>query len=258
MANQSSQRSPHRQQPGKVYLVGAGPGNPDLLTRRAYDLIQSADVILYDKLISEAIITLFPPGADVMPVGRRSGDHEVHERIHPQVITSAEEGKMVVRLKQGDPLIFGRGGEEALALVDAGIPFEIVPGITAASGAAASLAIPLTQRGKSSDITFATAHPAKSGHENLVHWESLAQSGTLVLYMVAKNLRHNLERLVDAGKSPHTPCALITAATTPDETITTGTLATLADNVGHIKNTHAALVIIGPVVDTCHQVREKI
>lgn len=234
---------------GKVYLVGSGPGDPELLTQKAYKLISSAQVILYDKLISPEICKLFPESCEAIQVGRRGdGLHTEFYDIHPLVIQKAREGKDVVRLKCGDPLIFGRGGEECLVLKSLGISCEIIPGITAAQGAAAVFEIPLTQRKISSLVTYATAHRADGDQSNLVDWSSLPTKGTIVLYMVAKHLKQNLMRLVDNGFPAATPAAYIVSATTPCQQMVKGTLADLATKVT-FDPALPALVIIGEVVN---------
>ena len=240
---------------GIVYLVGAGPGDPELLTLRAHRLLNTSDVVAHDKLISKAILKLIPKTTEKISVGRRGdGSMGPSPSIHPEVIEKAKAGKSVVRLKSGDPMIFGRGGEEALALSEAGIRFQIVPGVTAALGAASSIGIPLTHRQKSSDVTFATAHRTEGPLANLVDWASLPARGTVVLYMVSHHLEENMKRLVEHGRSPETPAAFVSAATLPAERVVIGTVGALASLVGQIDDEHASLVIIGDVVS----VREKI
>ena len=172
---------------GKVYLVGAGPGDPELLTLKALRVLRTADAVLYDDLVAPEILNLIPPTAQVHNVGKRAGQKSiVQEEINFLVVTLADSGMRVVRLKSGDPLIFGRGGEEIEALRQAGIPYEIVPGVTSALGAAAAAAIPLTHRRASSALVFITAHQA-SGSE-AANWNKLAGSGaTLVIYMPGQN-----------------------------------------------------------------------
>jgi precorrin-4/cobalt-precorrin-4 C11-methyltransferase len=234
--------------PGVVHLVGAGPGDPRFLTLRAAELLAQADVLAYDELVPEALLDMARPGAERIPVGRRHGDPAPEwERIHPAVIERAREGRRVVRLKAGDPFVFGRGGEEAEALREAGIPFEVVPGISAALGAAAGALIPLTHRELSSDVTFATAHELAS-EGGRTDWRRLAAGGTLVLYMGAKGIARNLAKLVELGWSPGTPAAWIAAATRPDQQVITGTVADLAARVAGERHPGPALLIIGEVV----------
>jgi len=233
---------------GTVYLVGAGPGDPGLLTVRARELLASADVVAYDALVSPAILAQVRPGAELVPVGRRHGSGSTSYRLHPSVIPRAAAGLSVVRLKAGDPLIFGRGGEEAEELRDAGIGFEIVPGVSAALGAAACAGIPLTHRDHASDVTFVSGHDVGT-RRSLTDWSSLAhQTGTLVLFMGARTLATNLARLIAAGRAPATPAAYVAAATTPQQQVITGTLETLPALAATADHTAPALIIIGDVV----------
>ena len=232
---------------GKVWLVGAGPGDAELLTVRADRLIREADVLAYDELVSPQILALAPSHAELIPVGRRANGCRHHEaHIHPRVIQRALEGRNVVRVKGGDPLVFGRGGEEAEELAAARIPFEIVPGISAALGAAASTHIPLTHRDVSSQVTLATAHFKDETPPG--SFQALPASGTLVLYMGLGRIEEALAALVTGGRSPHTPCAAVSHATLPDERTITGTLSTLAALVKDANLPAPALVIIGEVV----------
>ncbi len=202
---------------GKVYLVGAGPGDPDLLTVKAHRLLQSADAILHDDLVSSEILKLIPSATRVQNVGKRCGTKKIRqEQINFLMVALAESGLKVVRLKSGDPLIFGRAGEEMEALRSAGISYEIVPGVTSALGAAASAGISLTHRRTSSAVVFLTAHHA-SGSE-AVEWNKLASSGaTLVLYMPGHNYSETAKKLVAAGVASETPCAIVSRASTPHQ-----------------------------------------
>jgi uroporphyrinogen III methyltransferase/synthase len=231
---------------GRVALVGAGPGDPALLTVRALELLRDAEVVAYDLLVSESILALIPADAELLPVGRRVGSGHTGYRLHPDVLARAREGKRVVRLKAGDPLVFGRGAEEAEELVAAGIPFEIVPGITAALGAAAYGAIPLTHRDHAAQVLIATGH-GKGGRQEP---PAPVPGRTLVLYMGARHLASNLAAMVAAGWAASTPAALVIAATTAEERTITGTLATLADRAGDAMTELPALVIVGDVVTT--------
>jgi precorrin-4/cobalt-precorrin-4 C11-methyltransferase len=240
--------------PGTVHLVGAGPGDPRYLTLRAAELLSQADVLAYDELVPEPLLARARPGAERIAVGRRHGDPAPEwTRIHPDVIARAREGKRVVRLKAGDPFIFGRGGEEAEALHEAGIPFEVVPGISAALGAAAGALIPLTHRDLASDVTFATAHDlvTEGGRSD---WRRIAAGGTLVLYMGGKAIARNLAKLVELGRDPSTPAAWIAAATRPDQRVVTGTIGDLAAKVARESHPGPALLIVGDVVS----VRDRI
>lgn len=234
---------------GMVYLVGAGPGDPGLLTVRALELLQAADVVAYDALVSPAILSLVRPEAELLPVGRRHGTGETSYRLHPEVLVRAKGGHTVIRLKAGDPLIFGRGGEEAQELAKAGILCTIVPGISAALGAAAYAGIPLTHRLYASDVTFMSGHDVDGSHRSLTEWsQATSGKGTLVLFMAARKLSANLQRLIQGGRSAETPAAYIASATTPDQKVIVGTLATLPEKTQEIDLTIPALVIVGDVV----------
>lgn len=233
---------------GMVYLVGAGPGDPGLLTVRALELLRAADVVAYDALVAPAILSLIRPEAELLPVGRRHGRGKTSYRLHPDVLARAKAGRTVVRLKAGDPFIFGRGGEEAEELAEAGIPCTIVPGVSAALGAAAYAGIPLTHRLHSSDVTFLSGHDVE-GSQSLTGWSKAASDkGTLVLFMAARKLSVNLQRLIQTGRSAETPAAYIASATTPKQEVIVGTLATLADKTRDVDLTIPALVIVGEVV----------
>ena len=233
---------------GMVYLVGAGPGDPGLLTVRALELLRAADVVAYDELVSKAILALVRPEAELLPVGRRHGEGTIGYRLHPDVLARVKAGRTVVRLKAGDPLIFGRGGEEAEELAEAGIPCTIVPGISSALGAAAYAGIPLTHRLHASDVTFLSGHDVE-GSQSLTDWTKAASGkGTLVLFMAARKLSANLQRLIQAGRSAETPAAYIASATTPEQHVIVGTLATLPGKIQYVDLAIPALVIVGDVV----------
>ncbi len=230
---------------GTVYLVGAGPGDPGLLTLRGAQLLAEAQVVAFDELVAPEILDRIPPTAERLPVGRRAG-HCPSPPIHPDIVERALAGKDVVRLKAGDPLIFGRGGEEAAALREAGIRFEIVPGISAALGAGAYAGIPLTHRHFSSAVTLVTGHRAATGAPQ-VDWSALARTGgTIALYMATLDLRDKLARLVAGGLPPATPAALVLSATTPRQRVVVGTVGTLADLVPD-RGGDPALVLVGEV-----------
>jgi uroporphyrin-III C-methyltransferase len=219
-------------QPGTVYLAGAGPGDPDLLTLRALRLLETADVILPDDLVSEEILSLAHAGAEITPVGKRCGQPRITQaEIHVLMLEAARAGKSVLRLKSGDPLIFGRAGEEIAALRGADIPFEIVPGITAAFAAAAKLKTPLTDRSSASKLVLATAHHAAGKLELTPKWEgAFPEDATLVIYMPGRKFRTLADDLIASGIAPETPCVAISKATASDEQILTTTLAGLEDN----------------------------
>jgi uroporphyrin-III C-methyltransferase len=219
----------HREaKPGTVYLVGAGPGAPDLLTLRAHSLLQTADVILPDDLVSDEILDLASPSAEIIPVGKRCGQPRITQAgIHQLMLHHARQNQSVLRLKSGDPLIFGRANEEIEALRAGHIPFEIVPGITAAFAVAAALQTPLTDRNSASKLILATAHHA-ADKPNPIAWEGAfpAQS-TLVLYMPGRDFTHLTASLIASGIPPETPVAAVSNATTPDQHVTSTTLAEL-------------------------------
>ncbi len=234
---------------GRVFLVGAGPGDPDLLTLRAHRILTSASIVAYDELVGPEILALVPERAERIAVGRRNGTCPNAPSIHPAVLERALAGLDVVRLKGGDPMIFGRGGEEAAELAALRIPFEVVPGISAALGAASSTGIPLTHRDAASSVTFATAHLREGSTAEI---ESLSERvpprGTLVLYMGLSTLREAASRLVEDGRAPETPACVVSHATLPDERVVAATLATLADAVDEAALPTPALVIVGDVV----------
>jgi uroporphyrin-III C-methyltransferase len=233
---------------GKVWLVGAGPGDPELLTVKAARVLAEADVVCHDELVSHAILDLAPTRAERIPVGRRArGCVHNADRIHPVVIERALEGKRVVRLKGGDPFVFGRGGEEAEELAAARVPFEIVPGISAALGAAASTGIPLTHRDASASVTLATAHASRGdGDPDLAR--TVPDAGTVVLYMGLGRLAETVRALVAAGRGLDTKVAVIEKATLPDQRVVDGTLADIDARVREAGIEPPALVIVGDVV----------
>lgn len=233
---------------GRVFLVGAGPGDPELLTMRAHRLLSNAQIVAYDELVSPAILALAPLGAELVPVGRRSGTCPEAPAIHPTVLERAIEGCDVVRLKGGDPMIFGRGGEEAEQLAALGIPFEIVPGVSAALGAAASAGIPLTHRDASSSVSFVTAHKRHDDQEDDLA-SRVPRLGTIVLYMGLSTLRASARDLIAGGRAPTTPVAVVSHATLPTQRQVIATLATIADAVEAAAVEAPALVIVGEVVD---------
>lgn len=236
---------------GRVFLVGAGPGDPELLTLRAHRLLTTARVVAYDELVGPEILALVSPDAERIAVGRRRGTCPDAPSIHPAVLERALAGLDVVRLKGGDPMIFGRGGEEAAELAALHVPFEVVPGISAALGAAASTGIPLTHRDAASSVTFATAH-LRGQDERTGEGSSLANrvpaEGTLVLYMGLSTLRETARGLVEAGRPLETPACVVSHATLPDQRVVVADLATIADAVERAALPTPALVIVGDVV----------
>jgi uroporphyrin-III C-methyltransferase/precorrin-2 dehydrogenase/sirohydrochlorin ferrochelatase len=231
---------------GEVYIVGAGPGDPELLTMRALRLMQQCDVVLYDRLVSQEILTLVRRDAARIDVGKRGGgDGWSQEQIHRAMIRLAREGNRVLRLKGGDPLIFGRGGEEMEALAGAGVAYQVVPGITAAIGCAAYAGIPLTHRNYAHSCVFVSGHDVEDTSHD---WQRLAASGqTIVFYMALGQIETICRKLRRHGLSDSTPAALIANGTTRKQEILHGTLATLADIAAERRPRSPALLIVGEV-----------
>ncbi|WP_067584652.1 siroheme synthase CysG [Endozoicomonas ascidiicola] len=240
------------QKVGEVYLVGGGPGDPDLLTFKALRLMQQADVVLHDRLVSEEVLALCRRDADFIYVGKKRDRHtRPQEEINALLVELAKEGKRVLRLKGGDPFIFGRGGEEIETLADEGIPFQVVPGITAASGCASYSGIPLTHRDHAQSVRFITGH-LKDGSYALNWGEMLDPGQTLVFYMGLLGLPRICQELVDHGRDINTPIALIQQGTTKNQKVFTGTLGTINDIIAEEKVRAPTLIIVGSVV-TLHE-----
>ena len=236
---------------GFVYLIGAGPGDPGLITVRGRDCLAKAQVVLYDYLANDELLRFAPKGAELIYAGKVGGEHNREQnQINELLVEKALAGNVVARLKGGDPFIFGRGGEECESLVAAGIPFEVVPGITAGLGATCYAGIPLTHRGVTTSVAFVTGHesPGKSSSE--IDWEGLSLgSGTVVFYMGVRNLPQIAANLVKHGRSPETPVALIRWGTRPEQEVLVGTLSDIAEKAKQASFRAPAITIVGEVVN---------
>lgn len=235
---------------GKVYLVGAGPGDPGLMTLKGKGLLECADVVVYDALVSPQILAMINPLAEKIDAGKRMGRHsKLQDETTQLLIEKAQTQAIVVRLKGGDPFIFGRGGEEMQDLVAAGVPVEVVPGITSGIAAPAYAGIPLTHRAYSSSVTFVTGHEAAGKYRPQVNWSAIAHgSETIVIYMGIHNLPHIVTELCNAGLSEDTPVALIRWGTRPEQEELFGTLGTIIAAVDEHKFEAPAIAVIGNVV----------
>ena len=240
---------------GKVYLVGAGPGDARLITLRGLECLKISEVVIYDRLVNQELLT-HAPEAEKIFVGKGLDETPLNqEEINRLLVVKASQGKTVVRLKGGDPFIFGRGAEEALFLAEAGVPFEIVPGITAASGAAAYCGIPLTHRGAASTVALVSGHRAPPKGKRKISWQALAGlGGTLVFYMGVKNLRSLAKNLIQKGLSPDSPAALVESATTPKQKVTSAPISKIASKAQKEGFEPPGLLFIGEVVG----LREKL
>lgn len=235
---------PHSPQVGEAYIVGAGPGDPGLVTIRAQQLISHADVVVYDRLVSEKILDFARKDAKLVYVGKTANNVTITQtEINELIVAYVRKGRRVCRLKGGDPFVFGRGGEEVQALADAGLPFQVVPGISAALGCAAYAGIPLTHRGLSSSVTFATA---KLDGDQAPDWSTLARPGqTLVLYMSVGSVAETAERLIEHGIAAKTPVAIVENGTTDQQRVLRGTLATIANDAVEAHICAPAVIIVG-------------
>jgi uroporphyrinogen III methyltransferase/synthase len=242
-------------QQSKVYLVGAGPGDPGLITVKGLQCIKDADVIIYDFLASPLLLKHARKDAEIIYVGKKGGDHTLPQHgINDLLVEKAKGGKIVARLKGGDPFIFGRGGEEAEVLIDAGIAFEVVPGVTSAIAASAYAGIPLTHRDFTSTLAFVTGHEDPTKDQSSINWSSLAKGiGTIVFFMGIKNLPHITKNLTDNGMSADTPAAVIRWGTTTKQKTVSGTLSDIAEKVKAAGITAPAIIVVGKVIS----LREK-
>jgi len=236
---------------GKVYLVGAGPGDPGLFTLKGKGLLECADVVVYDALVSAAILAMINPQAEKIDAGKRRGRHSLtQDEITQLLIEKVQDNAIVVRLKGGDPFIFGRGGEEMQDLVNVGVSVEVVPGITSGIAAPAYAGIPLTHRDYSSSVTFVTGHEAAGKYRPIVNWQAIAHSSeTIVIYMGVHNLPYIVEQLHSAGLSLDTPVALVRWGTRPEQEELIGTLGTITAKVEETGFTAPAIAVIGQVVN---------
>src|SRR5579863_1787956 len=235
--------------PGTVWLVGAGPGDPGLLTLLALHALQGADVVVYDALVSDTILQLVRPGAVLEHAGKRGGKPSLQQPdISLKLVAHARAGKRVLRLKGGDPFVFGRGGEEGLALAAAHIPFRIVPGITAGIGGLAAAGIPATHRDTNSAIAFVTGAASGGDIPDGIDWEALARTPVLVIYMALKHLDAIAARLVAAGRQADEPVAIVSKATLPEQRVLRTTLGRAAADAAAAKIEPPAIVAVGAVV----------
>ena len=237
-------------EPGWVWLVGAGPGDPGLLTLLAAHALSSADVVIYDALVGDGVLDLVRDGAEVIYAGKRGGKPSPKQRdISLRLIKFAHEGKRVLRLKGGDPFVFGRGGEETLALVEAGIDFRLVPGISAGIGGLAYSGIPLTHRDTNSAVTFVTGHNASGQVPDSVDWQSVAKgSDTVVVYMPLKHIARISAILMGAGRDGKESAAVISKATTASQKTVVSTLANIAEDAVNASLEPPAIFVVGRIV----------
>lgn len=239
----------------KVILVGAGPGDPDLITLKGVQALRQADVIIYDYLANEKLLEYCPADVEKIYVGKKGGAHTLpQESINRLLVEKAREEKLVVRLKGGDPLVFGRGGEEILALAEANIDFEVIPGVTSGIAALTYAGIPATHRGDATSVSFITGHEDPSKTKSGLNWPAISQiNGTLVFYMGVKNLPNIVKNLCGNGKPPETPVAVVRWGTLPGQQVVTGTLETIVETVEKAQIKPPALIVVGEVI----QFRDK-
>ena len=238
---------------GTVYIVGAGPGDPDLLTFKAHRLLSSSDVVFHDALVGDGIVDLIPADVERVHVGKRAGGERTPQaEINRRMVEEAKAGRTVVRLKGGDPTVFGRGGEEAQYLAAHDVPLEVVPGVTSAVGGPGSVGIPLTHRDCSSSLTIVTGHEDPTKPESALDWEALAGNvlagGTLVILMGVSRLPDNVAALRAHGVSPETPVAMVERATLPEEEVVTATIEDIVETARAEGIEPPALTVVGEVV----------
>lgn len=235
---------------GKVYLVGAGPGDPGLITVKGKEIIGQADLIVYDYLANKRLLGYAKEGTEIIYAGKKGGNHTLsQDKINDLIVTKAKEGKVIVRLKGGDPFIFGRGGEEAVELADAGIPFEIIPGVTAAIACPAYAGIPLTHREYTSTVAFITGHEDPTKYDSSIAWDKISTgAGTLVFLMGMANLPEIVEKLKKNGRDPQTPVALIRWGTRPDQKTIIGTLNDILDKARKNVLAPPVIIVVGEVI----------
>jgi uroporphyrin-III C-methyltransferase len=236
---------------GKVYLVGAGPGDPGLMTLKGKQLLEHADVVIYDALVSPPILAMIGKQAERIDVGKRRGRHsKIQAETTQLLIEKAQNSAVIVRLKGGDPFVFGRGGEEMEDLLKAGVPVEVVPGITSGIAAPAYAGIPATHRAYSSSVTFVTGHESTGKYRPQINWRAIAQgSETIIIYMGVHNLANIVPELQAGGLSPDTPIALVRWGTRPEQEELIGTLETIAQQVENTQFESPAIAVIGRVVE---------
>ena len=233
---------------GIVYIVGAGPGDKKLITLKGVECLQQADVVIYDLLLNDALLEHCPSHTEKIKAPDPRIRSTRQAEINHLLVKHAKVGKTVVRLKGGDPYIFGRGGEEAMALADAGIPFEVVPGVTSAIAASAYAGIPVTHRDYASSVAFVTGHSAALHLDSNINWKSLATSvDTLVVYMGVAHLQQIVERLTTHGRNPQTPISLVRVGTTPQQVVVQGTLADIVEKVEEVQLKSPAIIVVGEV-----------
>lgn len=240
---------------GKVFLVGAGPGDPKLITVYGLQCIQQADVIAYDRLVNQELLTYAKPGAELIFCGKSPGNHGlIQEQIHELLVREAKAGKIVVRLKGGDPFVFGRGAEEAAVLKTENIPYEVVPGITAGIAAPAYAGIPVTHRDHATSFAIVTGHGRAEKGNDFLHWASLVHIDTVAFYMSIGNIAHITKQLLTHGRAPSTPVAVIEWGTTTKQKTLIGTLATIANDIQEHGYRNPSMILVGEVVNVREQI----